>query len=92
MAAEDGRLMDHGSSHRMLLKKGMKVCMKLWKQMLSLALVLVLVLGLCPGVVAASSGYLDVSENHWAYPYIQDVTERGIMNGVGSICFNPTAP
>ena len=63
--------------------------MKLRKQMLSLALVLALVLGLCPGVVAASSGYLDVSENHWAYPYIQDVTERGIMNGVGSNLFQP---
>ena len=57
--------------------------------MLSLALVLALILGLCPGAVAASGGYTDVSENHWAYPYIQDVTERGIMNGVASNLFQP---
>ena len=57
--------------------------------MLSLALVLALILGLCPGAVAASGGYTDVSENHWAYPYIQDVTERGVMNGVASNLFQP---
>ena len=63
--------------------------MKLRKRMLSLALVLALILGLCPGAVAASGGYTDVSENHWAYPYIQDVTERGVMNGVASNLFQP---
>ena len=52
------------------------------KRMLSLLLAVALVLGLCPGVFAAGSSYADVLDTHWAHPYIEDVTEKGIMNGV----------
>ena len=59
------------------------------KRMLSLLLAVALVLGLCPGVFAAGSSYADVLDTHWAHPYIEDVTEKGIMNGVGDKNFAP---
>ena len=55
------------------------------KRMLSLLLAVALVLGLCPGVFAAGSSYADVLDTHWAHPYIEDVTEKGIMNGVDDV-------
>ncbi|MFR8334148.1 MAG: hypothetical protein ACLU9S_18750 [Oscillospiraceae bacterium] len=58
--------------------------MKVWNETaetnVASALVLALIPGLCPGAVAASGGYTDVPENQ-LYPHIQDVTERGVMNG-----------
>lgn len=59
------------------------------KRMLSLLLAVALVLGLCPGVFAAGSSYADVLDTHWAHPYIEDVTEKGIMNGVDDKNFAP---
>ena len=46
-------------------------------------------LGLCPSVFAAGSSYADVLDTHWAHPYIEDVTEKGIMNGVDDKNFAP---
>ena len=59
------------------------------KRMLSLLLAVALVLGLCPSVFAAGSSYADVLDTHWAHPYIEDVTEKGIMNGVDDKNFAP---
>lgn len=59
------------------------------KRMLSLLLAVALVLGLCPSVFAAGSSYADVLDTHWAHPYIEDVTEKGIMNGVDEKNFAP---
>ena len=62
--------------------------MKLRTRLLSLALVLGLILGLCPGALAAGS-YADVPEDNWAYPYIEDMTEQGWMEGVDVHRFSP---
>lgn len=59
------------------------------KRVLSLVLALAMVLAMFPAAFAAEAGYSDVSETSWAYPYIQDVTEKGLMKGVGENTFAP---
>ncbi len=58
------------------------------KRILSLLLVLALTLTMLPAAFAAAA-YEDVSPASWAYPYIQEVTEKGIMKGVGENTFAP---
>ena len=48
------------------------------KRVLSLVLALAMVLAMFPAAFAAEAGYSDVSGTSWAYPYIQDVTEKGL--------------
>lgn len=62
--------------------------MKQLKRALSLVLVLAMLLSLVPGALAAAT-YKDVSESHWAYAYVEDVTARGLMNGVDTGVFSP---
>lgn len=63
---------------------------KLLRRVLSLALVFCMLLTAVPAAVAAADGqYRDVDTGSWAYPYIQDVTARGLFNGTGADRFSP---
>ncbi len=62
--------------------------MKQVKRALSLVLVLAMLLSLAPGALAAAT-YKDVPESHWAYAYVEDVTDKGLMNGVDTGLFSP---
>ena len=58
------------------------------KRALSLVLVLAMLLTLVPAALAAPA-YTDVPETHWAYAYIEDVTEKGLMQGMAQGVFAP---
>lgn len=53
------------------------------KRLLSLALALVLSLGLMAPASAASSGYSDVPSTHWSADSVRRATELGLFEGVG---------
>ena len=53
------------------------------KQVLSFLLSLVLMVGISTSVFAAGNTYNDVPTSHWAYQYIESVTEKGLFGGVG---------
>ena len=38
---------------------------------------------------AAASDFTDVPENHWAYEYIRNAVDGGLVNGVGGGRFEP---
>ena len=57
------------------------------KKALSLVLVFAMLLALVPAALAADATYTDVPESHWAYSYVEDVTAKGLMNGVGDGTF-----
>ena len=59
------------------------------KRILSLTLALLLSLSVVPAAQAA--GFSDVSPDHWAYTYIQDVAARGLIQGSGGK-FRPDDP
>lgn len=64
--------------------------MSIRKRALALVLVLVLLAGLLPaGALASGAAYTDVPEDYWAAPYIQRVTEEGLMKGTSSTTFSP---
>ena len=64
--------------------------MKRVKRLLALVLVLAMAMSLMPGALAAGSPYTDVPAGHWAEDYIADVTEQGLMDGVGDGRFSPS--
>ena len=41
---------------------------------------------------AASTGFSDVPESHWAQKYIKNMYFNGIMNGTGKTTFEPDKP
>lgn len=41
------------------------------------------------GEIVLSGYYDDIDESHWAYSYVQRMTEVGIMNGTGNRMFEP---
>lgn len=49
------------------------------KQVLSFLLSLVLMVGISTSVFAAGNTYNDVPTSHWAYQYIESVTEKGLL-------------
>lgn len=60
------------------------------KKILSLALVVVLSLGLVPtSGLAAGQTFSDVPENHWAYTDVEAAAAAGLMNGTGNGAFSP---
>lgn len=59
------------------------------KRLLSLALALVLGLGLVVPTFAAESTFVDVPENYWGYTDIKAAAEKGYMVGVSSTHFDP---
>ena len=62
------------------------------KQVLSFLLSLVLMVGISTSAFAAGNTYHDVPTSHWAYQYIESVTEKGLFGGVGGGKFSPETP
>ena len=62
------------------------------KQVLSFLLSLVLMVGISTSAFAAGNTYHDVPASHWAYQYIESVTEKGLFGGVGGGKFSPETP
>ena len=62
------------------------------KQVLSFLLSLVLMVGISTTAFAAGNTYHDVPTSHWAYQYIESVTEKGLFGGVGGGSFSPETP
>lgn len=51
--------------------------------------VLALILSLVLPAGAAGVSFRDVPEEHWAYPYVQSMSDQGIVSGVGEGLFLP---
>lgn len=62
------------------------------KRVLSFLLSLVLMVGISTSAFAARNTYNDVPTSHWAYQYIESVTEKGLFGGVGGGSFSPETP
>ena len=62
------------------------------KRVLSFLLSLVLIVGVSTTAFAAGNTYNDVPASHWAYQYIESVTEKGLFGGVGGGSFSPETP
>lgn len=60
------------------------------KRFLSSLLVLSLWIALAIPALAAAPTFTDVPTTHWAYSYIEEMAEKGIMDGVGNGRFAPT--
>ena len=54
------------------------------KQVLSFLLSIMLMVGISTSAFAAGNTYHDVPASHWAYQYIESVTEKGLFGGVGA--------
>lgn len=65
-----------------------------FKRTIGLLLVVCLIAGLLPAVSlgASAQDFSDVSSGHWAYSYINELTQKGIINGMGDGSFAPDAP
>lgn len=62
----------------------------LLKRALALALVFCMMLTVFPAAsAAADSQFRDLDTGHWAYAYIKDVVEKGLMVGVSQDRFDP---
>ncbi len=59
------------------------------KRVLSLALALVLAVGLAVPAFAAGPSFTDVPESYWGYADIEAVAQAGYMNGTGNGEFSP---
>lgn len=59
------------------------------KRILSLALALVLALGVAAPAFAASPTFTDVPEGHWAFQSVEEAAAKGLMNGTGNGQFSP---
>ena len=62
------------------------------KRVLSFLLSLVLIVGISTTAFAAGNTYNDVPASHWAYQYIESVTEKGLFGGIGGGSFSPETP
>lgn len=61
------------------------------RKLLSILLVSVLCLGLTPVMTYAATGFSDVPDTHWAYTAVMEMTDAGVINGVGGGKFAPNA-
>lgn len=59
------------------------------KRVLPLVLTVCMILAMIPAAFAAGGRFTDVDEKSWASPYIQDVVEKGLMNGISETEFAP---
>lgn len=59
------------------------------KKILSMALAVVLILGLAAPAVAAGQTFSDVPSSYWGYADIEAAAEAGLMNGTGNGKFSP---
>ena len=58
---------------------------------LSLAMLLLIIPGAGLGVSAAQWKFTDVRESDWFYPYVKELTERGMTSGVSADKYAPSA-
>ena len=58
------------------------------KRIATLALAFTLALGIAAHNTKATT-FSDVPSNHWAYAYIQEMADKGIMKGTGNGAFSP---
>ena len=59
------------------------------KKLLSLLLSLTVIMSLSVPAFAAGPSFLDVSQNHWAYQFVEQAAKEGWVAGVGNGKFNP---
>ena len=59
------------------------------KKLLSLLLSLTVIMSLSVPAFAAGPSFLDVSQSHWAYQYVERAADEGWVAGVGGGKFNP---
>lgn len=59
------------------------------KRVLPLVLTVCMILAMIPAALAAGGRFTDVDEKSWASPYIHDVVEKGLMNGISETEFAP---
>ena len=59
------------------------------KKLLSLLLSLTVIMSLSVPAFAAGPSFLDVSQNHWAYQFVEQAANNGWVAGVGDGKFNP---
>lgn len=59
------------------------------KRFLSMALALILALGLAVPSLAAGPTFTDVPESHWAYADVETAAAEGLMKGTGGDLFSP---
>lgn len=59
------------------------------KRVLPLILTVCMILAMIPAAFAAGGRFTDVDEKNWASPYIRDVVEKGLMNGISETEFAP---
>lgn len=57
-----------------------------------LAMMLILTMVPVPPVYAAATGFTDVKAGSWYEPYVQYVSEKGLMNGTTATTFGPNVP
>ena len=59
------------------------------KRLLSLLLSLTVIISLSVPAFAAGPSFLDVSQSHWAYQFVEQAAKEGWVSGVGNGKFNP---
>lgn len=59
------------------------------RKWIAFLLALLLLAGSASALAAETEGYADVAAGAWYAPCVADVTERGLMNGVGGGLFDP---
>ena len=59
------------------------------RKILSLALAMIMALGIVTPAVAAGPTFSDVPESHWAYADVEAAAAQGLMNGTGNGMFSP---
>ena len=63
--------------------------MKYAKSILPLLLVLAMLVGLCPTVLAAGLPFADVADDSWYHDSVEYVWENGLMSGTSPTPFGP---
>ena len=58
-------------------------------RILAVVLVLALVVGIVPAHAADVSPFADVPTTHWAYPYVREAHDNGVINGTAPGVFLP---
>ena len=59
------------------------------KRLSACALSLALSVSMILPAGAAGAAFTDVPQDHWANPYVEAMTQKGVVTGVGNGRFNP---
>ena len=67
--------------------------MKTKRNISCMIVLLMLFSGLTTAITqTVSTGFADVTESHWVYEYVAELSERGIISGYPDGTFRPEAP